>query len=333
MVRIFLSLLSAFAITAVVMPLVIKLSLRLKVRQPILHYVDNHQSKSGTPTMGGVGFLLAVAAASLIFMRGDHSLMIIALLVTVGYGIIGFLDDFIKIRFKHNKGLSPWQKIVFQVLIAVIVSIFAYKNVHIGDGIFIPFLFREIHFGWLAVPFFIVVFLAFTNSVNLTDGLDGLASNVTIVYTLFFGVIVFCMTYFFEGGQAFDSEHMNILVFCGALVGGLLGFICYNGFPAKIFMGDTGALALGGGLACLAVITKLSLNILLIGIMYIVTSVSVILQVGYFKLTRGKRIFIMAPLHHHFERKGVHESKIVTVYTVITFLMGIVSVLLILLLN
>lgn len=332
MIRAFLGIIIAFIITVLLMPLIIKLSYKLKVRQTILQYVDNHQSKSGTPTMGGIGIIIAVAVASLFLMRGQNSLMLVTLVVTVGYGIIGFLDDFIKVFFKRNKGLSAYQKIIFQVLIAGIVAYFAFVNENILGHVFIPFTFKEMNFGWLSIPFYIIVFLAFTNAVNLTDGLDGLASNVTAVYTIFFAIIVGIILFTLPLGQANINEYTNILIFCGALIGALIGFVCFNGFPAKIFMGDTGALALGGGLACLSIVTKLSLIVPIIGIMYVLTSMSVILQVGYYKLKK-KRIFIMAPLHHHFERKGIPENKIVIVYTAITFIMGIITLLLTILLN
>ncbi len=319
-------------ITAVVMPAVIALSKKLKVRQTVLHYVDNHKSKSGTPTMGGIGIMIAVTVSSLSFMTKSHSLMLLVLLVTLAYGVIGFLDDFIKVFFKQNKGLSPWQKILFQVIIAVIVGVYAYYNDYILDSFFVPFTLGEVSLGVFAVPLYIIVFLALTNSVNLTDGLDGLASKVTAAYVFFFAVIVALIIRFFGDGQAFSAEYENILIFCGALVGSLIGFLCYNGFPAKIFMGDTGALALGGALACLAVVTKLSLMVPILGIMYVLTSMSDIIQVLYYKKTK-KRIFLMAPLHHHFERKGVHENRIVTVYTAVTAMVGVLSVIIILAVN
>lgn len=333
MIRILLSTLVAFAIVLVVMPFVIKLSKKLKVRQTILNYVDNHISKNGTPTMGGIGFMLALAVSSLAFMTKEHSLMLITLLVTLGYGIIGFLDDFIKVFFKRNMGLSAWQKLIFQVLIALIVSFFAYYNIHVGDGVYIPFTFSEMNFGIFAVPFYIIIFLAFTNSVNLTDGLDGLAAKVSCVYMLFFALFIAIALYVGGSDAMYKEEYNNLLIYCGAFVGSLIGFLCYNGYPAKIFMGDTGALALGGGLASLAIVTKLELLAPILGVMYVLTSLSVILQVVYFKMTKGKRIFLMAPLHHHFERKGIHENRIVTAYSSVTFVVGALICLIMLLIN
>lgn len=330
--RVSLSTLCAFLLTLILMPLIIRLSKRLKVRQTILSYVDNHMSKSGTPTMGGLGFLIALTVSCLCFMTSEHQLMLITLFVTVGYGLIGFIDDFIKVFFKQNKGLSALQKIIFQLLIAVIVAVFAYNNELVSSTIFTPFFLTEIDLKYFAIPFFVIIFIAFTNAVNLTDGLDGLAGKVTMTYTLFFGIIIALTIYFYGDGQAFAAEYGNLLIYCGSLIGALIGFLCFNGFPAKVFMGDTGALSLGGGLACLAIMSRQELLIPLIGIMYVLTSLSVIIQVAYFKIT-SKRVFLMAPLHHHFERKGSHENRIVTAYTAATFLTGIITVILTVMLN
>lgn len=315
---------AAFALAAAIMPFVIMLGKRLKVRQTILSYVDNHMGKSGTPTMGGIGIMLSLVVCCLAFMGKENKLMLITLFVTLGYGIIGFIDDFIKVFFKQNKGLSPIQKIIFQLLIAVIVAVFAYNNSLVGSVIYAPFTLKELDLGLWAIPLFMVVFLAFTNSVNLTDGLDGLAGKVSVSYLLFFGIIIGFAAYAAGDGQA-DGEYGNLILYCFVLIGALAGFLCYNCFPAKVFMGDTGALALGGGLGCLAIMSRLELMAPVIGIMFVVTSLSVIIQVACFKATK-KRVFLMAPLHHHFERKGVHENRIVTVYSCITAAVGLVAV-------
>ena len=321
--RILLSFLIAFALTAALMPLVIKLCKKLKARQTILHYVDNHASKGGTPTMGGIGFIIAIAASSLLATIGvDSSLVIVAVLVTIAYGVVGFLDDFIKIFYKQNKGLAAWQKIVFQGAIAIVVSIFAYFSDIISGDIFLPFTFSRVSLGLFAIPFFIIIFLAFSNAVNLTDGLDGLASKVTLCYMAFNGAIILVFAHVFGDGLAFRQEYLSLVVFVGAVVGGILGFLLFNGYPAKIFMGDTGALALGGAVGALAVVSGMSLYSPIIGIMYVLTCLSVMIQVTYFKITKGKRIFLMSPLHHHFEKKGMHENRIVTMYTAITAAVG-----------
>lgn len=333
MIRILLAVVVSFAIAVIIMPLVIKLTKKLKLRQTILGYVDNHISKNGTPTMGGIGFLIALTVSSLALGVKDNSLMLITLAVTVGYGVIGFLDDFMKVFFKRNMGLSAWQKLVFQLLMAIVVSLFAYYNIHVGDGVYIPFTFTEMHFGIFAVPFYILIFLAFTNSVNLTDGLDGLAAKVSTVYALFFAVLIAITLYISCADVLQNNEYTNLLIYCGAFVGALIGFLCYNGYPAKVFMGDTGALALGGGLASLAIVTKMELTAPILGIIYVITSLSVILQVVYFKLSHGKRIFLMAPLHHHFERKGIHENRISMAYSAVTFIAGAIICIILLFVN
>jgi len=327
MTRFFISILISFVIGVLTTPLVIKFARKLKLRQTILHYVDNHQAKAGTPTMGGIGFIIALIITSLIMFQGQASLLFMSLAVTFGYGVIGFLDDFIKVYFKRNKGLGFWQKLVSQVAVAGIVAWFAVVNFDIASGVLLPFGFNELYLGIIGIPFAIFIFLAMSNSVNLTDGLDGLAGGVTVVYLLIFAVLISLGAGVVYMGQVWDQEMRNLMVYCGALIGGLLAFLLFNGYKAKIFMGDTGSLALGGGLAALAILSRLSIFVPIIGIMYVLTSISVIIQVAYFKVTKGKRIFLMAPLHHHLERKGVGESKIVLVYMVITFLCGILAIL------
>ena len=267
--------------------------------------------------MGGVGFIIAAVVAALVVSESERTLLLIALTVTVGYGIIGFLDDFIKVYFKRNEGLTPLQKLIFQVLIAAIVAAVAFMHPHVGSVFFVPLTLQTIDLSWFAIPIFVVLFLAMTNSVNLTDGLDGLASGVTLVYLLFFAAVMSI-----AAASMVGSEYRNLIYMCGGLVGALAGFICFNGYPAKIFMGDTGSLALGGGLACLSVMSRLEFIVPILGVMYVVSSLSVILQVAHFKRTR-RRIFLMAPFHHHLEHKGVHENRIVAIYTAVTAAAGI----------
>ncbi|MBQ4049100.1 MAG: phospho-N-acetylmuramoyl-pentapeptide-transferase [Clostridia bacterium] len=317
--------LTAFFACIILMPKIIAFTRKLKLRQTILHYVDNHQAKSGTPTMGGIGFILAIAISALTFCEcSERTSMLMLVLVTVGYGAVGFLDDFIKVFFKRNEGLSPLQKIIFQLIIAIIVSLYAYNSPLIGDKLYIPVTNKIINLGKFSIPLYIVVFLAFTNSVNLSDGLDGLASSVSAIYSLVFAVII-GITALVTYGNFFDKGSINFIIYCVAMAGSLYGFLLYNGFPAKIFMGDTGSLALGGGLAALAIMSSQVLSVLIVGIMYVLTALSVIIQVAYYKKTK-KRVFLMAPLHHHFERKGVHENKIVAYYSAVTLIVGIVTI-------
>lgn len=300
------SFLAAFAVTVALAPIVIYCSRKFKLRQTVLHYVSEHKSKSGTPTMGGIAFLIGSSLATLLF--GRSSLSLLCLVVFIGYGVIGFLDDYIKIKYKRNEGLKPYQKIVFQLLIAIIVSIAAYKR-----NIKISLIFDEFDFGLFAIPFNVFVFLAFTNSVNLTDGLDGLASTVTLISMTAMGIIV----------GAFGDGMNN---FCLAIAGGVAGFLIYNCFPAKIFMGDTGSLALGGAYAAVTVYSGQALCAVMCGAMFVWTAMSVIIQVLHFKRTK-RRVFKMAPFHHHLQESGLHENRIVAIYGAITLLFSISAVL------
>lgn len=298
--------LAGLAIAIIIGLPILKLCRKFHISQTILHYVDKHVGKSGTPTMGGFIFILSGIVSSLIFIRGDFYLPILILLTMLGYGLLGFLDDYIKIKFHKNEGLKPYQKIIGQVAISLIIAFFVFFKL----GCQLDFFGLKLNLGLFIIPFIVVFYVAVTNSVNLLDGLDGLASGVSGIYLLFFGAIL-ALTGF-----------NNYAVISFAFVGALLGFLFFNGFPAKIFMGDTGSLALGGLIASLATMSGLELILPLIGILYVLTALSDILQVGYYKKTH-KRIFQMAPLHHHFEQQGVHENRIVIVYILITLVCGL----------
>ncbi len=327
MISVLCGFLTTFAVAMLILPLNIKLVKRLKAGQPILSYVDNHKSKAGTPTMGGVSIVIALLFA-LFFTRHNDNTAYIIVTVTVGYALIGFIDDFIKVRYKNNKGLSAIQKIIFQLLLSTVVAVYAYYNPNVGSVIYAPFAPVPIELGAFAPVYFIFIFLAFTNSVNLTDGLDGLAASVTATNTLFICAI---MGIALSAGALVGDGAVDMIVLSAAMCGACCAFLFYNTHPARIFMGDTGSMALGGFLASLAVLGRMSLSMLLVGVMYILASVSVIIQVIAFKTT-GKRVFLMSPLHHHFERKGIFEGKIVVCYTLVTFVCGIVTVALMLVL-
>lgn len=307
MLNFFLVFLIAFGLSVVLGFPILALCRKLKLGQTILHWVDKHAGKSGTPTMGGLIFIFSGITSSLIFLRGeDFLLCLLVLLTMLGYGLLGFLDDFIKVKGGKNEGLKPYQKIIGQVGLSLIIALFVYFKL----GSEIDLFGLKINLGIFIIPFIMLFFVAVTNSVNLTDGLDGLAGGVSLVYLLTFGVILALLNYF------------NFGIISFAMAGAILGFLLFNGFPAKIFMGDTGSLALGGVIACLAVFSGLEFIMPIIGIMFVLSAVSDIIQVGYYKRTK-KRVFLMAPLHHHFEKKGVHENRIVAVYIVITLLCGI----------
>lgn len=290
--------------SSIIAPVVLWFCKKLKASQSILHYVDKHASKEGTPTMGGLIFLSSLCLSSCFLFEYSRFLAFFTLFVTLSFAILGFLDDFIKIRYHHNEGLKPYQKIIGQVGIALIVSLYVYFS----GRTTLSFFSLKMDIGWWIIPLVILVLVATANSVNLTDGLDGLAGGVSFVYILVFGVILAYVGTF---------EMQNLSMLCFGLCGGILGFLMFNCYPAKIFMGDTGSLALGGFIATVAVLSGLELLLPIMGVMFVLSALSDIIQVLYYKKTK-RRVFLMAPLHHHFEKKGVHENRIVTVYIIIT---------------
>ncbi|MDI6617650.1 MAG: phospho-N-acetylmuramoyl-pentapeptide-transferase [Clostridiales bacterium] len=274
----------------------------------------SHLKKSGTPTMGGILIILTIILSTIIVNGKFDSIYAIAMITTLGYGLIGLLDDSIGIIKKRSLGLRPYQKIISQFIFAVILAYYAYNNPLIGSKLLVPFTGNYIDLGMWYMPFTVFVIIGTTNSVNLTDGLDGLASSVTMVVLLFF--VFVCLS--------LNKDELAVLAAAGA--GGCLGFLRYNSYPAQVFMGDTGSLALGGLIAALSVLTGLTLYLPIAGIIYVVEALSVILQVASYKLT-GKRIFKMSPLHHHFELSGWNESKIVSVFGIVTVLFCLVGLL------
>lgn len=290
--------------SSLIAPVILWFCKKLKASQSILHYVDKHASKEGTPTMGGLVFVVGLMFASLFLLKTSSFLAGFSIVVTIAYALLGFLDDFIKVRFHHNEGLKPYQKIVGQVGIAIIVAVYLFLTGRTS----LTFFAWQIDIGFWIIPLAILVLIATTNSVNLTDGLDGLAGGVSFVYLLFFGTIL---------ALAGSVELSNLAILSFGLCGAILGFLLFNGYPAKIFMGDTGSLALGGFIGVIALFSGFELLLPIMGIMFVLSALSDIIQVLHYKRTK-KRVFLMAPLHHHFEQKGVHENKIVIVYIVIT---------------
>jgi len=324
--KIFLCILLGFVFSLLLSPLVIRLIKKLKAKQNIYEYVDMHQKKQGTPTMGGIIFVLGSVLAFLCVGEKYSHLATVSLICFASFGVIGFLDDFLKIHLKRNLGLKPYQKIVGQVAISVIISVFAYKNINVGSEIYLPFLSKSIDLGYAYIPFCIFVFLALSNGVNLTDGLDGLAGGVTCAYLVgFLGVsyIVLQKTGSFDA--VFLSESTNLLIATGGVFGAVLAYLLANSHPANIFMGDTGSLALGGFLASVAIFSKQVLLIPILGLAFVWSCLSVIIQVLHYKRTK-KRVFLMAPFHHHLEKKGMYETKIVSIYIIVTLIISIFSI-------
>ena len=263
---------------------------------------QSHLSKAGTPSMGGIAIIIAASLTTIgaaVMGKIDGLGCAIILLVFVGFGLIGFFDDYLKVIKKNNLGLRAYQKFGLQTILSVILAVYLANYTEGSTSVYIPFADIYVNFGIWYIPFVVFVVLAMTNAVNLTDGLDGLASGVTAFISLFFAVAGF--TYGIVTGA----------YFCSAMCGACLGFLVFNRNPAKVFMGDTGSLALGGGLAAEAILMKLELLLPIVGLLYVIEALSVVLQVGYFKISGGKRIFKMAPIHHHFEKCGFSEVQVV----------------------
>jgi len=291
----------AFIIALVIGPLFIPVLKRLKFGQSIRQDgPERHYAKAGTPTMGGIIILIALIVPVMIY-SGNNTEIWLALFVTLGHGLIGFLDDFIKVVLKRSLGLKAKQKLLGQIIMAVALAYIATNYMGRGTDLWIPLLDVNVDLGPLYYVLIFLVLVGTTNAVNLTDGLDGLAAGTTTVAALAYAVI------------ALSFGKSNLAIFCVSLAGASLGFLKYNAYPAKIFMGDTGSLALGGALAAVAVMTKTELLLIIVGGVFVLEALSVIIQVISFKLT-GKRVFLMSPIHHHFELAGWSEIKVVTVF-------------------
>ncbi|HOG01820.1 MAG: Phospho-N-acetylmuramoyl-pentapeptide-transferase [Firmicutes bacterium ADurb.Bin248] len=287
---------------------------------------QSHLKKAGTPTMGGMMFIAGILIGTLAFTLKATELVLPALLVTVGFALVGFFDDFLKVKYRNTVGLRPYQKIIAQFAIALIIALYAYNSPFIGPKLYLAFFDVEWDLGLFYIPFVMFVVIAIVNAVNLEDGIDGLASGTSLVVA-----ITLCVIYLYmsaavkqpsDAGQAgqtqYAAELNSMAIFAAAVAGGCLGFLRYNSYPARIIMGDTGSFALGGALAMLSVFSRSVLLFPIMGACFVASAASSIIQVGYFKLTHGKRVFKMAPLHHHFELKGVPETRIVAVYMIVT---------------
>lgn len=298
----------SFFITLLLGPKVIPFLHKLKFGQTVRDEgPESHKAKTGTPTMGGLIFLTGVLVASLVYV-GRFPATLPVMLLTFGFGIVGFLDDYIKVVKKRSMGLRAWQKMGLQLLITTLFALYITKVLGLSLAMKIPFaqgIYLDL--GWFNIPLIYLVVIGTDTGSNFTDGVDGLASSVTAVMAVFFAVASIALS----GGVTPVSM---------AFIGGLLGFLVFNAHPAKVFMGDTGALALGGFVAAVAYIMQLQLFLVIIGIIYVVEVLSVMIQVSYFKLTHGKRIFRMSPIHHHFELGGWSETKVVAVFTIVTAL-------------
>lgn len=314
-VAIIAPLLAAFAVSAVSGRFLIPFLRRVKAGQTERDDgPQSHLGKTGTPNMGGLMIMLGLAVGSLI-MAGKCPEVIPVLILTVGFGLVGFIDDYLKVVKKKSDGLSVKQKMALQIVIALLFALYVTRINAIPLAMKIPFLpGKYLDLGILNIPALLFIAVATVNGTNFTDGVDGLASCVTVASALFFTIAAA-----FSGSGAAAAG--------GAMIGALLGFLLYNAYPAKVFMGDTGSLALGGFVTAMAYLLQLPLFIPIVGFIYFIEVVSVIMQVGYFKMTHGKRIFRMAPIHHHFEMGGWSEVRVVAVFTIVTAVLGAVAIL------
>lgn len=305
----------SFLISVILCPIFIPFLKRLKFGQYVRDEgPQSHLKKTGTPTMGGIVILLGIVITSLGFVKNNKDIIPI-LFATVGFGIIGFLDDYIKVVMKRSMGLKPWQKMLGQFIVTGIFGYYIHTYSNVSTTMLIPFSGgRYLDLGILWIPMLFFVFLGTTNGSNFTDGLDGLATSVTVLIATFFTVVALS----FKG---------SIAPITGAVMGSLLGFLVFNSYPARVFMGDTGSLALGGFVASTAYMLQMPLFILIVALVYLVEVLSVIIQVSYFKISGGKRIFKMAPIHHHFELCGWAETKVVTIFSIVTAILCIIALL------
>ena len=303
----------SFAISLVLGPIVIPFLRRLKMGQTErTEGVQSHLKKAGTPTMGGVIFLISTIITSLFYVK-DYPKIIPILFMTVGFGVIGFLDDYLKVVLRRSDGLLAWQKMILQIIVTGVFAVYMVKYSGVALTMLIPFSGgKYLDLGWLAIPVLFFAVVGTVNGTNFTDGLDGLASSVTIMVATFFSVVAI-------------GTNAGIAPITCAVVGALLGFLLFNVYPASVFMGDTGSLALGGFVVSTAYMMQMPLFILLIGLIYLVEVLSVMIQVTYFKATHGKRIFKMAPIHHHFELCGWSETRVVAVFSIITALLCLIA--------
>ncbi|MCI9136599.1 MAG: phospho-N-acetylmuramoyl-pentapeptide-transferase [Lachnospiraceae bacterium] len=316
--KVIIPVLIAFAITAVLGPVVIPILRKLKVGQTEREELKSHLKKAGTPTMGGLMILAGIIVTSLIYMK-DYPRILPILFVTVGFGIIGFLDDYLKVVLRRSDGLLPWQKMTGQIVVTVVFIFYMNQYTEGASKMLIPFTggFEKgiyLDLGWLALPVMFLAILGTVNGANFTDGLDGLASSVTVLIATFFSAVAV--------GTGSGIEPVTC-----AVVGALLGFLLFNVYPASVFMGDTGSLALGGFVASTAYMMQMPIFILIVALIYWVELLSVMIQVTYFKKTGGKRVFRMAPIHHHFELGGWSETKVVAVFSIVTAILCLIGLL------
>ena len=310
---VYISLFLSFILTTAIAPIFIPFLLKLKVGQTVRDDgPESHLKKNGTPTMGGIIILIGFIGGSVIFCS-RYSNTIPIMLMTIGFGLIGFIDDYIKVVLKRSMGLRAWQKLLLQIIVTAIFAVYLTKVSGVNLLLRVPFTNGYmLDLSWFSYVILFIAVLGTVNGANMTDGVDGLASSVTIVIAIYFAIIAVL-------------ENMGLEPTSLALIGSLLGFLVFNCYPAKVFMGDTGSLALGGYVIATAYMLNMPLYVIIVAVIYLVENISVMLQVSYFKITKGKRLFKMAPIHHHFEKSGWSETKVVTVFTIVSIFAAVIG--------
>lgn len=328
MQKLIITVLVSFALSMVAGPFIIPWLKRLKVGQTINQFGPrSHQGKQGTATMGGLVFIFAATVTSLImgvWKGASGYFLLIEILTMLAFAFIGFADDYVKVVKRRSVGLTPIQKMVPQALIALVLSVLAYLNPYIGSELVIPFTSHTVNLGIFYIPFMVVIIVGVVNSANLLDGLDGLCAGSGMIDFGAFALIAMSLAATETG---MDPDLYNTALFSGAMCGAILGFLRFNTYPAVTFMGDVGSFAIGGALIAVAIVTRLTLILPIIAFTMMISSLSDIIQVIYCRFSGGKRIFRMAPLHHHFELSGIPETKIVTMYDILTALLCFVALL------
>lgn len=323
----FIAMLSAFVMTIICGKIFIPMLRKLKFGQQVRDDGPQaHLKKSGTPTMGGIIFIIPIAILAFVFSKGSVDFTLVSVIITIGYALIGFIDDYIKVVKKRSLGLKAYQKIIGQLGLAIIFAIFAYNNNFIGSSVYIPFTNRSVDLGIWYIPLIVVALIAIVNSTNLTDGIDGLLSSVSSVCVSGIAAILFLLIFtgFYEDTAYVLTNAKNIFTFCGIVIGGCMGFLMFNSNPAKVFMGDCGSMGLGGAIGVVCILMKMPFLLIIIGGIYLLESLSDIIQVASYK-TRKKRVFKMAPIHHHFELCGMSETQVVTMFTVVECLFALLA--------
>ena len=326
MQRLIWTVIAAFAMAIVLGPIVIPWLKKLKLGKVIYELGPDHAAKAGTPQMGGVIFALPalVAAVAFSYKGGNWGLLSMCLVSALGFGLIGFVDDYLKVHRHSSEGLTPKQKLAPQIALSIALAIWAYLHPQIGPSLRVPFVNAEWNLGWFYIPVMVFILVGTVNSANLLDGLDGLLGGCALFDFVTMALICVALA---AADPINAGSLLNVAIFGGAMAGGLIGFLRYNSHPARVFMGDVGSFFIGGALVGMTTVTRLSLLLPIIALAMVMSSVSDLIQFAYFRATHGKRFFRMAPLHHHFEKGGMPETSIVAMYYIATVMLCLVALL------